>query len=70
MDHPVIEQIERTGYPKGFPEREIYGIDARGNEVLEGDAIIVFENEWFLKDELSVDAQEVLEILGAEEKTA
>ncbi|SEA53041.1 hypothetical protein SAMN05421743_105192 [Thalassobacillus cyri] len=70
MKHPVVEQIERTGFPLDIQEPEIYGTDALGNEVVLGDTIYVFNDEFFLKDTLLQESIELLEVLGAEEKTA
>lgn len=65
MDHPIIEQIERTGYPKYSDRRECYGSDGLGNEVYSGDEILVIGDEFYLAEELSLDAKEILERMGA-----
>ena len=70
MDHPMVRQIERTGYPAGYQEREYYGIDALGNEVYKGDEILVYEDEFFLVEPLISETVEALEIVGAERKIA
>lgn len=69
MDHPMIRQIELTGYPSGY-DRKYIGTDALGNEVYEGDQILVFEDEMFLVDDLTYQAEEILEIVGAVRKIA
>ncbi|MBX0358945.1 hypothetical protein [Halobacillus sp. Nhm2S1] len=70
MNHPVLDQIERTGYPVGVPEPDHYGLDGLGNEVFSGDEIYVLNDEFFLKETLMQESREVLETLGAEEKKA
>ncbi|WP_079480594.1 YqaI family protein [Halobacillus salinus] len=70
MDHPFIEQIERSGFPKEVEESNQYGIDGLGNEVFAGDEIYVINDEFFLKETLHHDSRELLITLGAEEKNA
>jgi len=70
MDHPLVKQIERYGYPSGYEERKYYGVDALGNEVYKGDEILVYEDEFFLVEALISETIEVLEIVGAERKIA
>lgn len=65
MDHPTVTEIMRTGYPAGMEEREVHGVDALGNEVFKGDEIYIFNDEFFLKDELIGESVELLEIIGA-----
>jgi len=69
MDHPMIERIERTGIPYS-ERREAYGTDGLGNEVFPGEEILELEDDFFLVEELSADAKEILEMLGATYKTA
>lgn len=69
MDHPVVERIIATGYPYSL-KREEYGIDALGNETFTGEEILIYQDEFFLVEELSPDAVEVLEMFGADYKTA
>lgn len=66
MDHPVVAEIERTGYPAGYEEREHYGSDVYGNEVYVGDEIFVCNDEFFLIEELISETITALEIAGAE----
>ncbi|MBN6206233.1 hypothetical protein JYK21_07200 [Ralstonia pickettii] len=69
MDHPMIERIERTGYP--YSERRgISGTDGLGHEVYSGDEIIEFMGEFYLVDELSLDAIEILGQHGGVHKVA
>ena len=63
IQHPAITRTMRTGYPDSEPE--IYGTDFYGNEVYVGDTILVLEDEFFLKDELTSDVIELLEHFGA-----
>ncbi|MFD2924201.1 hypothetical protein [Halobacillus naozhouensis] len=70
MNHPVVEQLERTGYSFRVKDSILYGLDGLGNEVYEGDTILTFNEEFFLKETLPSDAIEILEVIGAEEKKA
>ncbi|MBU5594888.1 hypothetical protein KQI76_06895 [Amphibacillus sp. MSJ-3] len=63
MEHPAVYRTRQTGYPGKEPN--IYGTDARGNEVYVGDEIYIYDEEFWLADELSQDAIEVLEHFGA-----
>ncbi|MGE7121832.1 YqaI family protein [Peribacillus sp. NPDC046944] len=69
MDHPLVTQIERTGYPYAVGSEEAIGVDYFGNEVWPGDdyfedpqngEIVMQEN---LQDYMS-------EVYGFEFKTA
>lgn len=70
MDHPMVTEIMRTGYPSHVKEPELYGDDALGNEVFKGDEIYVFEDEFFLRETLIQESVELLEIIGATLTTA
>jgi len=65
MQHPIVERIQRTGYPIYSPRRQEYGTDALGNEVFSGDQILVFEDEFFLVETLMNETKEALEVIGA-----
>lgn len=55
MDHPMIMQIEREGYPENLSEQpEHCGTDFFGDEILAGDEIIEDQeaNEIVLKENL------------------
>jgi hypothetical protein len=49
MEHPMINQINRAGYPEGMPDDyqnmiwqpECAGMDYYGNEIVEGDNIVI-----------------------------
>ncbi|WLR54864.1 hypothetical protein LC048_21105 [Mesobacillus subterraneus] len=51
-DHPVIEQMERMGYPNAVVQPEHSGTDYFGDEILEGDDIVIDGEEMVLKDNL------------------
>lgn len=70
MNHPVVAQIERTGYPAGHQEPQIIGIDSRNEYIYAGDELYIYEEETFVIEELSHDAIEVLEMIGAERSIA
>lgn len=69
MDHPMILEIERTGYPYGY-ENDLRGTDSLGNEIYKGDKVYVLNDEYFLADELTPQSTEILEMLGADTKEA
>jgi len=71
-DHPAIERTERTGYPNVVEQPECCGIDFFGDEVLEGDDVVVFEGEMVLRDNLedSGKLEKFLSEMGFEFKTA
>ncbi|SDX61650.1 hypothetical protein [Salimicrobium album] len=66
MNHPVVEKLER----EGLPEAEVYGVDGLGNEVYVGDEIYVIDDEYFLKETLTAESQELLQTLKASEEVA
>lgn len=66
MNHPMIMEIERAGYPLGYEERDHYGVDALGNEVMTGDEILLLNDEFFLVDVLAYETIHALEIVGAD----
>ncbi|HLR43064.1 MAG TPA: hypothetical protein VK067_07485 [Pseudogracilibacillus sp.] len=70
MDHPVIREIEATGYPMGYKEQEHLGIDALGTEIIEGDVLFRLYDEVFVESEISYDAVDVLKTLGATREIA
>lgn len=65
MEHPMIDRIQRTGFPIYSPRRQEYGTDALGNETFKGDEILVFEDEFFLVETLMNETKEALEAIGA-----
>lgn len=70
MDHPVIKEIERTGYPAGYKEPQHLGVDAMGVEVLAGDVVFRLNDETFVESEISYDAREILKMFGATREIA
>lgn len=69
IEHPDITRTMLTGYPYS-PRRQMIRTDGLGREVQPGDEILEFMDDFYLVDELSVDAQEILEQHGAVHKIA
>ncbi|WP_026678185.1 YqaI family protein [Fictibacillus gelatini] len=62
IEHPMITQIERTGYPADMVEQsEHFGIDYYGNEIVSGDDVVEDKEagELILKDDLEKYLEEV-----------
>jgi hypothetical protein len=57
-DHPMIESIERTGYPQDM-QPETAGIDYFGDEILTGDDIVIDGEETILQSNLEEYLTEV-----------
>lgn len=53
-----------------WEQQEATGVDHFGNEVYPGDVILVLDDEFFFKEELSEETVAVLELAGAYETTA
>lgn len=70
LEHPVITHINRTGYPPGMKEPRLLGEDDLGYDIYEGDELMVLDDYVYVKEELSMDAIKILEMLGAYEITA
>lgn len=70
MDHPVIKEVETWGYPKSNTLHDYVMTDSFNNEIYTGDEYLVYEDEIFLADALTLNAIEVLELIGAERKRA
>ncbi|RST57635.1 hypothetical protein D5F11_021480 [Siminovitchia terrae] len=49
---------------------KVSGTDALGNEIHARDEVFEYDDKTFVIEELSYDAQKVLELLGAERKYA
>lgn len=67
MDHPLVTQIERTGYPNMIDQPEHAGIDFFGDEILDGDEFVEYDGELVLIDNLN---RYLSEEMGFEFKTA
>lgn len=71
IEHPMITQINRTGYPENMAQQpEHAGVDYFGDEILEGDEIIIDKengHEIILKENFN---RYLSEICGFEFKTA
>lgn len=53
LEHPTITQINRTGYPEDMMDQpEHCGIDYLGDEILDGDDIVIDDGEIILKENL------------------
>lgn len=63
-DHPIIENMERTGYPDGVEPKEL-GEDSLGNKIYQGDEMYYFEDLSFVRDEISMDLERTLELINA-----
>ena len=68
MEHPIIKQIQSYGYPE--KEKEPLFHDFFDLPVYEGDIVYDLDGTKFLKENLSWDAQEILEWLGATQSEA
>ena len=68
IQHPMITQIEKNGYPNMVDQEEHFGIDIMGDEVLVGDDYIEFPDGEILL-ESNIDDY-LIEMLGCEFKTA
>ncbi|MED2940686.1 YqaI family protein [Cytobacillus horneckiae] len=67
MDHPLVTQIERTGYPNMIDQPAHAGIDFFGDEILDGDEFVEYDGELVLVDNLN---RYLAEEMGFEFKTA
>lgn len=65
MDHPLVKEIQAYGYPSEYRDYKPIFEDALGNEVFKGDMYYDLDGLCFLKEALSWDAVEILEMLGA-----
>lgn len=63
LDHPIVTNIERTGFPNMVAQPEHYGIDYFGDEILVEDEIVEDPNtgETVLKENLERYLAEVYE---------
>lgn len=63
MDHPMLQRINRTGYPQ--TERKVIRVDQFGKPIFVNDELLCIEDIEFVAEELSSDAKEILTMLGA-----
>ncbi|WP_309087159.1 hypothetical protein [Domibacillus sp.] len=70
MDHPLIQQIERTGFPEHFQERESdYPIeDIFGDEIMSNDIYFVMKDGSVVLEQNL--AEYAVQYLDASEKQA
>jgi hypothetical protein len=66
LQHPMVSQINKTGYPNTVNQPEHWGDDYFGAEILEGDDVVEYDGEVILKDNL----EKFLSELGFVFKTA
>lgn len=66
MEHPLVTQIERTGYPNMIEQPEHAGIDFFGDEIIDGDEFVEYEDELILIDNLN---RYLVEEMGFQFKT-
>lgn len=69
MNELIRKDEELNSYPFS-DRREEYGTDGLGNEVFQGDEILVLDGEFYLVEELLTESIEVLENHGAKYATA
>ena len=63
MEHPVITKLEK----EGPSEAKVFGIDACGSEVFEGEDILVIDGEFILEENA---LRYLIEQLGAKKEIA
>lgn len=57
-DHPMIQQIERTGYPRSYlpvdeePKQTMPEVDYYGSKIIEGEKYIVVDGDIVLMENL------------------
>lgn len=67
MDHPVVEKIERTG----FPFKPTYtAFDSLGYPISKGDPVLKLNGKVFAEESLSIKEQIILSECGAIETEA
>lgn len=67
VEHPVVTQINQTGYPNMVAQPEHAGIDFLGDEILVGDSIVEHNGNTILESNLE---DYLIEELGFKFKTA
>ncbi|MCZ2740264.1 hypothetical protein SFC44_17145 [Bacillus safensis] len=63
IEHPMITQINATGYPKGVAVVDVVGTDYFGDEIFSNDEYVIDENvgEMILLDNLNRYLKEKLD---------
>lgn len=67
MEHPDITTVRNYGYAEKEPQLLL--LDELGNEIYEGDEVLDLDTMLFSVFDLSRDAIEILEMLGAVRRT-
>jgi len=67
MEHPDITTVRNYGYAEKEPQLLL--LDELGNEIYEGDEVLDLDTMLFSVFNLSRDAIEILEMLGAVRRT-
>lgn len=67
LEHPVVTQINQTGYPNMVAQPEHAGNDFFSDEILEGDSIVEHDGNIILESNLE---DYLIEELGFKFKTA
>lgn len=62
-DHPVIERVERFGYPNVIIQPEHAGSDYFGDEILDGDVVVEYDGDVILKENLERFLSEELDFV-------
>ena len=69
LEHPIVTEVNKTGYANLVAQPEHFGTDYFGNEVLIGDSVVLdpSNGEMVLEDSLEVY---LIEVKGFQFKTA
>ncbi|QOS90242.1 YqaI family protein [Peribacillus sp. JNUCC41] len=69
LEHPIVTEINKTGYANLVAQPEHFGTDYFGNEVLKGDSVVLdpSNGEMVLEDSLE---DYLIEVKGFQFKTA
>lgn len=67
MEHPDITTVRNYGYAEKEPQLLL--LDELGNEIYEGDEVLDLDTMLFSVFDISRDAIEILEMLGAVRRT-
>ncbi|PJN91016.1 YqaI family protein [Bacillus sp. mrc49] len=69
IEHPIVTEVNKTGYANLVAQPEHFGTDYFGNEVLIGDSVVIDSSngELILEDSLE---DYLIEVKGFQFKTA